>query len=310
MSNLPNEKKTERNLSREEKDILHVIQPHEKDLGGFCVRRALPNQTVKSVGPWVFFDHMGPVKFPPGEGVNVRPHPHIGIATVTYLFDGEILHRDSIGSHQAIRPGDLNLMVTGSGMVHSEREAPEVKKSTRTVHALQLWLALPKEYEETAPAFYHYSSVDLPSTKISGVTVKVMIGQAFGLTSPVKTFSPTLYAEAKLSKGQTLNLPQAEELAVYIVSGNIRLGSHLTQEHSMVTLNTGTQTLEVTAECDSQIALVGGASLGKRFIDWNFVSSSPDRIDSAIALWEQDKFPKVPGDSDERIPYPKKVGPT
>lgn len=283
--------------------VKQLIHPKEKDLGGFSVRRTLPNQDVKRIGPWIFFDHMGPATFPAGEGVNVRPHPHINIATVTYLFDGEILHKDSIGSEQAIKPGDLNLMVTGSGMVHSERESPEVKNREHTIHGLQLWMALPEKDEETAPAFYHYSANNLPKIDVNGVAVKVMMGQAYGVTSPVKTFSSTLYIEAKLSKGQTLTLPNAEQRGLYIVTGQVSLRDTVVPQHTMVTLD-NIDGIEIKAEQDTQVALIGGDDIGHRYVDWNFVSSRKERIAEAISQWNDRKFPEIPSDSEEYIPYP------
>ena len=196
-----------------------VLEPHEKDLGGFSVRRLLPTAQRKMVGPWIFFDHMGPARFPAGRGINVRPHPHIGIATVTYLFEGEILHRDSVGSLQAIRPGDINLMVTGRGIVHSERERPEVTAVEHGLDGLQLWLALPDAEEEREPAFHHYPADEVPTVLIDGVSVRVMMGSAYGITSPVETYSETLYLEASLEAGQSLALPDAPERALYVVSG-------------------------------------------------------------------------------------------
>ncbi|MDF4345086.1 pirin family protein [Vibrio parahaemolyticus] len=283
--------------------IRQLIQPKDKDLGGFCVRRALPNQVIKSVGPWIFFDHMGPATFSPGEGIDVRPHPHINIATVTYLFDGEILHRDSIGSNQVIRPGDLNLMVTGSGIVHSERELPEVRNSHHSVHGLQLWMALPEMDEETEPAFYHYSADELPKVNIEEVDIRVMMGEAYGVTSPVKTFSPTLYIEAKLNKGKMLVLPNAAQRGLYVVKGDVWLRDTLVQQHTMAIIDEA-KDVTIRAERDAQIALVGGDALGHRYVDWNFVSSREERIELAKRQWSERKFPDIPGDSEEYIPYP------
>lgn len=198
-----------------------VIQPRDRDLGGFLVRRVLPTAGRKMVGPWIFFDHMGPASFPAGEGINVRPHPHINLATVTYLFEGEILHRDSLGSLQAIRPGDINLMVAGSGIVHSERERPEVTATDHRLHGLQLWLALPGADEETAPAFHHYPAADIPAVEVDGVPIRVMMGSAYGVTSPVKVFAETVYLEAHLQPGDPIVLPEAEERAVYVAAGGL-----------------------------------------------------------------------------------------
>jgi len=175
-----------------------MLKPGVKDLGGFSVRRTLPSRQQRKVGPWIFFDHAGPAHFAAGEGIDVRPHPHINLATVTYMFEGQFLHRDSIGSVQLIKPGDINLMVAGKGIVHSERTPPEIRKTAHSLHALQLWLALPEADEEIDPAFYHYPASELPTTEIDGVNIRVMMGSAYGLTSPVKTFAETLYVEAHL----------------------------------------------------------------------------------------------------------------
>ena len=214
-----------------------LIQPWEKDLGGFQVRRVLPYRDRKMIGPWIFFDHMGPAVFPAGQGIDVRPHPHINLATVTYLFEGEILHRDSLGSLQPIQPGAINLMVAGRGITHSERERPEVRKESRKLHGLQLWLALPEADEEIAPDFRHYAAADIPRVVKGGVPVRVMIGSAYDVTSPVITFAETLYLEADMQAGQSLMLPDSvEERAVYVVSGELREGDTIIPEYSMAVL--------------------------------------------------------------------------
>lgn len=280
-----------------------IIQPREHDIGGLVVRRALPTARRKMVGPWIFFDHMGPARFPAGQGINVRPHPHIGIATVTYLFAGEILHRDSIGSLQPIRPGDINLMVTGRGLVHSERERPEVTAVEHELHGLQLWLVLPEADEEVAPAFHHYPSADIPALEVQGVPVRVMMGSAFGVTSPVRVFSETVYVEAQLRAGQSLTLPQTPERAVYVASGALQAGATALPTHSMAIFASDPD-VSVTATEDVRIALIGGAPLGKRFIDWNFVSSRRERIEEAKQAWRAGQFARVAGDEDEFIPLP------
>lgn len=285
-------------------DVIEMLlTPTDRDLGGFSVRRLLPTAGRKMVGPWIFFDHMGPANFPAGEGINVRPHPHIGIATVTYLFEGEILHRDSLGSVQPIRPGDINLMVTGSGMVHSERERPEITRESHTLHGLQLWLALPEGYEEADPAFHHYPSGQIPSLSVAGLTVRVMMGSAYGVTSPVRLFSPTLYIEADLKPGQALRLPDAAERAIYVAGGKIRIAGTEVPEHAMAILSPGQEAV-IEAQEESRIALVGGESVGKRYIEWNFVSSREGRIEQAKADWRAGRFPKVPGDEEDFIPLP------
>ncbi|RLU00089.1 MAG: pirin family protein [Ketobacter sp.] len=280
-----------------------MIQPREADLGDFSVRRVLPTRQRKMVGPWIFFDHMGPAEFAPGRGVNVRPHPHINLATVTYLFEGEILHRDSLGSLQAIRPGDINLMVAGKGIVHSERERPEITAQTHRLHGLQLWLALPGAQEEIEPAFYHYSSASIPALEREGVPIRVMMGTAFGVTSPVKTFADTLYVEAHLQPGQRLQLPEAQERGVYVASGNLQAEDSALPEYSMTVFN-NTPNVEVVAQTESRIAVIGGENLGHRFIEWNFVSSRKERIAQAKADWQAQRFPKVTGDEEEFIPLP------
>lgn len=280
-----------------------LLQPREADLGGFSVRRLLPTAQRRMVGPWVFFDHMGPARFAAGDGVNVRPHPHIGLATVTYLFEGEILHRDSLGSVQAIRPGDINLMVAGRGIVHSERERPEVSGTQHTLEGLQLWLALPQEQEEVEPSFHHYSADSIPSLHVGEVPVRIMMGTAYGLTSPVKQHSDTLYVEARLKAGQSLELPDAQERAIYVADGALQAQDTVLPEHSMAVL-ANRPGIVVTATEASRIAIIGGVPPGRRFIDWNFVSSRRERIAQARDDWRQGRFPKVPGDEDEFIPLP------
>lgn len=283
--------------------IQTVLQPRVKDLGGFSVRRLFPTARRKMVGPWIFFDHMGPADFPAGEGINVRPHPHINLATVTYLFEGEILHRDSLGSLQAIRPGDINLMVAGRGIVHSERERPEVTAVPHRLHGLQLWFALPEADEEVEPAFLHYPSADIPRVDIDGVPVRVMMGSAYGVTSPVRTYAGALYVEAHLKAGQKLVLPQAAERALYVAEGELKARDVVVPQHSLAILD-DTSDVEIEAVEDSRIALIGGDPVGQRFIDWNFVSSRKERIEQARADWKAGRFPKVPGDEEEFIPLP------
>lgn len=280
-----------------------VIKPRDKELGGFSVRRALPNARRQMVGPWVFFDHVGPATFPAGQGINVRPHPHINLATVTYLFEGEILHRDSLGSLQAIRPGDINLMVAGRGIVHSERERPEITAQPHRLHGLQLWLALPERDEEIEPAFYHYPSEEIPFVNVGGLPVRVIMGSAYGANSQVKTYADTLYAEALLQAGQTLLLPDSQERAVYVASGKLRAGITEIPEHSLAVFRERSG-IRLEAEMKSRIAIIGGEKMSPRFIDWNFVSSRLARIEQAKADWAAQRFPKVPGDDREWIPAP------
>ena len=281
-----------------------IIQPTLKSLGGFSVRRVLPATQKKMVGPWVFFDHMGPAEFKEGEGVNVRPHPHIGLATVTYLFTGEIFHQDSLGSRQAIQPGDINLMVAGKGIVHSERERPELRQKPHAMNGLQLWLALPIQDEDINPAFYHYPSEKIPNFQVNEVPIRLMMGEAFGRTSPVKTFAQTLYLEANLEKDQTLILPQCEEKAVYVVSGEIKTGTSLIPEFSMAVFTKEVQA-EIIATQPTKMVMVGGENVGPRHIYWNFVSSQRQKIEAAKQKWLMGAFPKIPGDEAEYIPLPE-----
>lgn len=281
-----------------------IIKPRDKDLGGFSVRRLLPTAKRQMVGPWIFFDHMGPAEFDEGKGINVRPHPHINLATVTYLFEGEILHRDSLGSLQAIRPGDINLMVAGRGIVHSERERPQVTATEHKLHGLQLWLALPESVEEIEPAFYHYPNAAIPAVSVKDVPVRVMMGGGFGVTSPVKTFANTLYVEAHLQAGQTLELPNAEERAVYVASGCLKATDTVIPEHAMAVLSSNLNVV-VEAMSESRIGIIGGEKMTPRFIEWNFVSSRKERIEQAKAAWKAKRFPEVPGDEHEFISLPE-----
>ena len=280
-----------------------VLKAGVKDLGSFSVRRTLPSRLQRKVGPWIFFDHAGPSHFAAGEGVDVRPHPHINLATVTYMFEGQFLHRDSIGSVQVIKPGDINLMVAGKGIVHSERTPPEMRETEHSLHALQLWLALPETDEEIDPAFYHYPADELPTTQIDGVSIRVMMGSAYGLSSPVKTFAETLYVEAHLKAGQSLILPMCEERAIYMAKGEVSSNGTAIEEFSMAILSQN-EGFTVEATTDARLAFIGGEKLGKRFIDWNFVSSDRDRIEKAKEDWKAGRFVKVPKDDEEFIPIP------
>jgi redox-sensitive bicupin YhaK (pirin superfamily) len=280
-----------------------IIKPRAKDLGEFSVRRTLPTKDRKTVGPWIFFDHMGPATFSAGSGINVRPHPHINLATVTYLFEGEILHRDSVGSYAVITPGDINLMVAGRGIVHSERERDEVKNVEHNLHGLQLWLALPEEYEEVAPAFYHYPSASIPATTVNGVPLRVLMGSAYGLTSPVLTYADTLYVEAHMQAGQKLELVNSEERAIYVAKGGLTIKGTVIPEFAMVVLSSEDEVV-IEATTESRIALIGGEKMSKRFIEWNFISSRKERVEQAKQDWLAGNFPTVIGDDKEFIPLP------
>lgn len=279
-----------------------VIEPRARDLGGFTVRRVLPASERRMVGPFIFFDHMGPADFPPGEGIQVRPHPHIGLATVTYLFEGEILHRDSLGFVQPIRAGAVNLMTAGRGIVHSERAGEDLHRSS-TLHGIQSWMALPAEQESREPAFTHYPAADLPEIKRDGATVRVIIGEAWGHISPVTAYSKMQYLECRLPAGTTLPLPESGgEQAVYLVEGQVSVNGRVLDGAAMA-VAAGGRTLTVEAGRDSHLMVIGGAPLGRRHIWWNFVSSSREAIEQARQDWRNGRFDPVPGDS-EFIPLP------
>lgn len=279
-----------------------LISGRSKDLGGFCVRRVLPAPLARSVGPFVFFDEMGPADFPPGKGINVRPHPHIGLATVTFLFEGEILHRDSLGYTQPIQPGAVNLMTAGSGIVHSERTNPELLESGQRLHGLQVWMALPEDKQELDPAFVHYPATALPMIKEGGVETTVIIGTYAGAVSPVKVHPKTIYLSTSLPEGTVhqIDVPY-EQLAVYVVSGQVRLDGHQVMAGEMAVLMRNRVSLESVEE--SHVMVIGGEDLGPRHMYWNFVHSSKSRIEQAKRDWREMKFDLVPGD-DEFIPLP------
>lgn len=284
--------------------IKKAIEPPEKDLGGLTVRRCLPSKQQKMVGPFIFFDHAGPATFAVGEGLDVRPHPHINLATITYLFEGEILHRDNLGIVQPIRPGEINLMVAGKGIVHSERTAPEARTTNHKLHALQLWIALPEEDEEIEPSFHHYDSTELPTLQKKGLYLRVMIGEAYGLTSPVRTFSPTLYIEATLESGASIQLPDTiSERALYLISGQVKMADSLLEPNRMFIFDQ-TPGITLTAYEPTRLVIIGGEPLGKRKVWWNFVSSRPKRIEQAKRDWLENRFAKVPGET-EFIPLPE-----
>jgi redox-sensitive bicupin YhaK (pirin superfamily) len=282
-----------------------VIRARPRDLGGFSVRRALPSMRRRLVGPFIFFDHMGPVEIAPGEGMDVRPHPHIALATVTYLFDGVVFHRDSLGTAQEIRPGDVNWMIAGRGIVHSERTPPEVRRTGHRSHGIQAWVALRKEEEESAPRFIHHPASMLPRIERSGVDLRLISGDAYGQRAPTPTLAPTLYVDAKISASAELELPdEHEQRAFYVVSGTIECEGETFDESTMVVLRPGAR-VRIRGGEDARIMILGGAPIdGERFIWWNFVSSSKERLEQAKADWKEGRFAKVPGDDVEFIPLP------
>ncbi len=278
------------------------IEAQEKNLGELTVRRILPAKERRQVGPFVFFDHMGPAEFPPGEGINVRPHPHIGLATVTYLFAGRILHRDSLGCVQAICAGAVNLMTAGRGIVHSERAGDDLDRTAR-LHGIQTWMALPAGKEEMDPDFRHYAASELPDLVIDGVNVRVIMGEAYDQCSPVICHSPTLYLECRMPAGTRLSLPECHaELGVYVVDGNVRIADEAYEGGVLAIAGKGVR-LQLHAAEDSRLMVIGGDAVGKRHVWWNFVASSRERIEQAKSDWREGRFDKVPGD-DEFIPLP------
>ncbi len=286
--------------------ISHFFKAHEKDLGGgFKVRRLLPAAAKQTVGPFIFFDHFGPIDAPPEANHDVRPHPHIGLATVTYLYEGAMEHRDSVGSVQRIEPGAINWMTSGSGIVHSERTPADLAGKARRSHGLQLWAALPREHEEDAPSFAHTPASAIPAIDFDGGHARVLIGSAFGLTSPVATFSETLYLDIKLAAGADLLLADLPaEAALYAVSGSIAIDGEAITPGMMAYLEGGAQA-RVSSPDGAQLVVIGGAPLdGHRFMFWNFVSSRKERIAQASSDWEQQRYARVPGET-EFIPLPK-----
>jgi redox-sensitive bicupin YhaK (pirin superfamily) len=279
-----------------------TIEPRIRSLGEFDVRRVLPAVERRMVGPFVFLDHMGPAVFPPGQGIAVRPHPHIGLATITYLFEGEIMHRDSLGMVQLIQAGAVNLMTAGRGIVHSERASDDISVTSH-LHGIQSWIALPLDREEMEPAFIHYPTASLPELKLGGATVRVIMGSAYGERSPVVTYSPTLYLEVRLNAGADLELPRdANERAVYVVEGTVTIDGQPYHEGTMAVARTGAD-VRLRADGPSRVMAVGGEPVGPRHIWWNFVSSSKERIEQAKRDWTAGRIGKVPGD-DELIPLP------
>ncbi|KVP35894.1 pirin [Burkholderia ubonensis] len=286
--------------------IQALLKPHVRDIGNLQVRRTLPALAARLVGPFIFFDHMGPATLPPGTGLDVRPHPHIGLATVTYLFEGAILHRDSLGSLQEIVPGDVNWMTAGRGIVHSERTPDALRERGHTVHGIQTWVALPLAHETDAPSFEHHEAAALPKLNDDGVSLTVIAGDAFGLRSPVTTFSRTLYVAAEFADGGRLVLDAShEERAIYLVDGDLAIDGTPLEPAQMAVLAPGA-TVTLTSGAGARAMLLGGDRLeGERFIDWNFVASSRDAIERAKEAWTRQEMGKVPGET-EWIPLPER----
>ncbi len=279
--------------------------PRARDLGGFEVRRVLPSPKRQMVGPFIFFDQMGPAEFITGQGIDVRPHPHIGLATVTYLFDGEIVHKDSLGSDLPIKPGDVNLMTAGKGIVHSERSGDESRAQDVTMAGIQSWIALPKSLEETDPGFWHHGVGELPAIEAHGSQVRLIMGDLYGESSPANTYTDMFYADAQLQPGAQLPLDAGhEERGIYIVEGSIEISGEVFEAGRLLVFHPKDE-ITITAKTACRLMLMGGEPMdGPRHIWWNFVSSSKERIEQAKEEWRQGRFDTVPGDEDEFIPLP------
>lgn len=282
-----------------------MVIPNAKDIGGFQVRRALPTARRRLVGPFIFFDRIGPAILRADQALDVRPHPHIGLSTVTYLFDGKIRHRDSLGTEMVIEPGDVNLMTAGRGIVHSERTPEELRGAPMSISGLQTWLALPDGKEEVAPVFENTAALHLPEIDAEGISGRVVIGALSGLRSPVGTASETLYADLRLAPGASVKIPaDAEERAIYTLEGEVSIASDRFPAERLLVFKPGDE-IVVSSETGAHFMLFGGASLGsKRYIWWNFVSSSKERIEQAKEEWKTGRFDIVPGDEEEFIPLP------
>ena len=288
-------------------DIAMEILPRAHDVGGFQVYRALPAQEKQMVGPFIFFDQMGPGEFLTGKGLDVRPHPHIGLSTVTYLFEGSILHRDSLGTQLPIEPGDVNWMTAGQGIAHSERTDASLRNHGNRMFGIQSWVALPKAMEETSPSFAHHEAAALPVLRDQGIRLRLIAGDGWGHRSPVATHSPLFYADATLDPGAVIPLPEHhEERGAYIVQGSVEVAGTTFQAGRMLLFRQGDQLAMKAGPYGASLLLLGGAVMdGPRYLFWNFVSSSRDRIEQAKADWKAGRFGKVAGDEQEFIPLPE-----
>jgi redox-sensitive bicupin YhaK (pirin superfamily) len=290
-------------------DLSLVILPRAHDVGGFEVRRALPARERQMVGPFIFFDQMGPGEFLAGTGLDVRPHPHIGLSTVTYLFEGSIQHRDSLGSDQPILPGDVNWMTAGQGITHSERSSAESRRAAQRLSGIQSWVALPKSSEESTPGFTHHAAASLPQVEEAGLQLRLIAGEGWGLRAPVAVSSPLFYADAVLAPGARVPLPdQHEERAAYLLEGEVTVAGDRFEPGRMLVFRQGDALTLRAGPSGARLLLLGGAAMdGPRFIWWNFVSSSRERIEQAKADWQAGRFAKVPTDATEFIPLPEPV---
>lgn len=283
-----------------------VIIPRTNDIGNFEVHRALPFRNKRMVGPFIFWDQMGPGEFLTGQGVDVRPHPHIGLSTVTYLFDGSMDHKDSLGNDMRIVPGDVNLMTAGSGIVHSERTGQDVREAPSRLYGIQSWIAQPEKHENGAPAFDHTPEKNLPLFDEAGLNGRVILGDFQGIKSPVKTQWETLYIDLHLEQGKKVQIPNTtEERALYVIDGQVEIGGVTYEPQQMMVLKPN-DTVTLKALSSVHFMLLGGATMdSKRYIFWNFVSSSKERLEQAKDDWKNGKFSKVPSDEKEFIPLPE-----
>ena len=291
----------------EESCLLTVVEGRARDLGGgFTVRRILPSTARRAVGPVIFFDHFGPMTLEPPHAMDVRPHPHIGLATVTYLFDGAVMHRDSLGTDQEIQPGAINWMTAGRGIVHSERTPERLRDHAFELHGLQLWIGLPCEHEETEPAFYHHPADSIPSVEGEGFRARVLVGSAFGQTSPVQPLSTMYYVDLEVDAGARIPISDGyAERSLYVVSGTVTCEGTQYGTGNLLAFRAGGDP-KLVADTDARVVLCGGDPLeGPRHMFWNLVSSDPIRLEQAKLDWAEERFPEIPDDHNERIPLPK-----
>lgn len=282
-----------------------LINSRERDLGDFTVRRFLPHSMQRKVGPFVFFDHMGPADLAPGQGVDIRPHPHVCLATITYLLEGSMVHRDSLGYMQEILPGEVNWMTAGRGIVHSERASAAARSSGQKLHGLQLWVALPENAEEVEPEFFHYERDVIPQWQHENSTMRLIAGTAFGEKSPVKTYSRLFYLDVEMQESGVVHLPDDySERGAYIISGSLNFDGACIEAGTMAVFNEGAL-VELTASCNTRLVILGGDPITERYMEWNFVASTRERIEQAKDDWRNGRFPVIPDDAEEYIPFPQ-----
>ena len=293
-----------------------LIVPRSRDLGGFEVKRALPAPDRQMVGPFIFFDQMGPAELLTGKGIDIRPHPHTGLATVTYLYKGAFQHRDSTGANQMVQPGEVNWMVAGRGVTHSERTSDEMRRQPGALYGIQTWVALPDEAEDTAPAFHHHGRDELPVVEDGGNRVRLILGNAWGHRSPVQTFTEMFYADVVLTAGAHLPLPdEHEDRGIYVTEGSIRVAGDVFEAGRMMVFRPGDRISLRAGDQGARLMPLGGATLnGPRYLSWNFVASTPERLEEAKRAWMQGdfddgRFPLPPGDDQEFIPLPPALAP-